>query len=203
MRQNKSALICSVMTLLLAAVMLRVSPASGQGDLTGNISGRLFFRGQPQPNLEIRIKLLQSFADLQPFALASQTVIAMGRGNVFTYTLDFDPALIDPDGVYYIDALGLLNNRIVWVTQGDTYVLTQGYPTTRQNATLIPLKQLPPPAETSGASIMQVVDQDPVLGTLSGLLKDSGLATELSSGTTQTTLFAPSNEAFAKLPAGT
>jgi uncharacterized surface protein with fasciclin (FAS1) repeats len=60
----------------------------------------------------------------------------------------------------------------------------------------------PPAADTSGMSIVQIASSDSRFSTLVAAVKAAGLADTLS-GTGPYTVFAPTNEAFAKLPAGT
>ncbi len=58
------------------------------------------------------------------------------------------------------------------------------------------------PADTSTETIVQIASADPDLSTLVSLIKQAGLADALS-GPGPFTVFAPTNEAFAKVPKAT
>jgi uncharacterized surface protein with fasciclin (FAS1) repeats len=172
------------------------------------LNGRLLIRGANAlpAGAEIRVNLLQAFDDLRPFALGTQVITATAKLSTVPYAIEFDPSLVDPDGVYYVDAMIRVDGDLRWVTTGDTFVLTRGFPADEVDVTLIPLPKATRPSDGPLAlpaeSMREVLRKDGRFDTLLSLAEDAGLSEALDVGGAQTTLFAPTDAAFAKMPAG-
>ena len=69
-------------------------------------------------------------------------------------------------------------------------------------ALTVPVATAAPAREEASPTIAGVAAKTPQLSTLLSLVKQAGLADELS-GTTMLTVFAPTNAAFAKVPKAT
>jgi uncharacterized surface protein with fasciclin (FAS1) repeats/uncharacterized lipoprotein YbaY len=185
------------------AVTPTVTPAPAAG-----MTGRLLIRGANTlpAGADIRVNLLQAFDDARPFPLGTQAITSTAKTRTVPYSISYDPALVDPDGVYYLDAMIRVDGVLRWVTTGDSYVLTRGFPMDKVDLTLIPLPQAARPASglmaLPAASMRDVLAQDGRFDTLLSLADDAGLAGALQDGDAQTTLFAPTDEAFAQMPAG-
>jgi uncharacterized surface protein with fasciclin (FAS1) repeats/uncharacterized lipoprotein YbaY len=181
-----------------------LAPAQAQaypGTLTGTLN--ILNAGDVPAGAVIVINLLQQFNDLRPFALGTQTITVTKALPAMPYEITYDPALVDAKGQYYVDAMIFIGNDIRWVTTGDSAVLTRGAPVDRMDLRLVPLRGPAPAAQqNTGESMLDVLKGNGNFGTLISLASDAGLSGALESGNAQTTLFAPTDDAFERLPAG-
>jgi uncharacterized surface protein with fasciclin (FAS1) repeats len=141
---------------------------------------------------------------MRPFALGTQTITVTAASPALAYEITYDPALVDARYTYYIDAMIYVGNSLRWVTTGDTSVLTKDRPVDVMDLRLVPLRSAPMPAQAvPGESMIDVLEGNGNFDTLIGLINDAGLQTALETGTAQSTLFAPTDDAFERMPAGT
>lgn len=204
---NTSAHLARACCLIAIAAGIGSSPGHAQAP-AATLSGRLLIRGGNvlPAGAEIRVNLLQAFDDFKPFALGTQVITPTAKASTVPYAIAFDPSLVDPDGVYYVDAMIRVDGDLRWVTTGDTFVLTRGFPSDKVDVTLIPLPQATRPNSgpltLPAESMREVLRKDGRFDTLLSLTDAAGLSEALEAGDAQTTLFAPTDAAFAKMPGG-
>jgi uncharacterized surface protein with fasciclin (FAS1) repeats len=192
--------------LASAFVLSALAPAQAAtypGKLTGTL--KIIKADEVPAGAVIRINLLQQFNDLRPFALGTQTITvtrAAPAMPVLPYEITYDPSIVDAKGQYYVDALIYAGNDIRWVTTGDTSVLTRGNPIEKRDLRLVPLQKVLPAQPASGESMMDVLKGNGNFGTLINMLSEAGLQSALETGNAQTTLFAPTDDAFERMTAG-
>lgn len=150
----------------------------------------------------ITVNLLQELSDMRPFALGTQTITTTASSSALAYEITYDPALVDARFTYYVDAMIYVGNDLRWVTTGDTSVLTKGRPIETMDLRLVPLRGTAQAQQTSGESMIDVLRGDDRFATLLDLIQDAGLQNALETGNAQSTLFAPTDDAFERLPAG-
>ncbi len=190
--------------LLCACVWSGFAPAQAAA-LPGKLTGlmNIINAADVPAGAVITINLLQQFNDLRPFALGTQTITVTKALPAMPYEIAYDPSRVDAKGQYYVDALIFVGNDIRWVTTGDTYVLTGGHPIDKMDLRLVPLRGPAPAAQqTPGESMADVLRGDGRFDTLISMMNDAGLMNALQSGNAQTTLFAPTDDAFERMPAG-
>jgi uncharacterized surface protein with fasciclin (FAS1) repeats/uncharacterized lipoprotein YbaY len=189
--------------LALAIVLSGFAPARAV-TYPGKISGALSILNASElpAGATFTINLLQELPDMRPFALGTQMLTITDSAQALAYEVAYDPALVDARFTYYVDAMIYVGNDLRWVTTGDTSVLTRGRPIDKMDLRLVPLRPPALPQQTPAESMIDVLRGDGRFLTLLGLLQDAGLQNALESGNTQSTLFAPTDDAFERLPAG-
>lgn len=190
--------------LLCAIVCSEFDPAQA-APLSGKLTGlmNIINHADVPAGALITINLLQQFNDLRPFALGTQTITVTKALPAMPYEITYDPSQVDAKGQYYVDALIFVGNDIRWVTTGDTDVLTGGNPIDKMDLRLVPLRGPAPAAQqTPGESMADVLQSDGRFDTLISMMNEAGLMNALQNGNAQTTLFAPTDDAFERMPAG-
>ena len=94
-------------------------------------------------------------------------------------------------------------DEITFITTGDTYILTRGYPANRLDVVVRPVRPaqaIPASTSATSRSMLDVLSADPRFKIMRSLVEEAGLAQALSDGNAQMTLFAPTDEAFLQLP---
>lgn len=198
--------IIAVSWLACAFVLSGLAPAQA-ASYPGKLTGTLFIiKADDVPaGAVITINLLQQFDDLRPFALGTLTITVTQTAPAsasMPYEISYDPSIVNAKGQYYVDALIYVGNDIRWVTTGDTSVLTRGNPIDKKDLRLVPLRATPQAQPMSGESMVDVLKGNGNFGTLISMMNEAGLMGALESGNAQTTLFAPTDDAFERMPAG-
>lgn len=194
-----------VALLFVCACMWRGAAPAQAAEYPGTMTGTMTILNADEvpAGAVITINLLQQFNDLRPFAIGTQVITVTQIAPAMPYTITYDPSIVDAKGRYYVDALIFVNDDIRWVTTGDTSVLTFDHPLDKMDLRLVPLRGPAPAAQqTPGESMADVLRSDGRFDTLIDIADDAGLLNALESGNAQTTLFAPTDDAFERMPAG-
>jgi uncharacterized surface protein with fasciclin (FAS1) repeats len=181
------------------------APAAAQQPLSGKLTGNILFRPRATiaTDAQVSVKLLQMLRDLPPLAIATEKLTLTGNIASLPYEINYDPSFIDPDGLYYVDVLVTEGDEITYITTGDTYVLTRGYPAIRLDVVVRsarPVQAIPVSTSAASRSMLDVLSADPRFKIMRSLVEEAGLSQALSDGSAQMTLFAPTDEAFLQLP---
>lgn len=172
--------------------------------LSGVLTGEVFYlqRIALPDNAVLTVRLMQVMADAAP-SIVSQTIQTQGMQVPFPFELKYDPRQIDPEGAYIVDALITVNGRVRWAPVEMNYVLTNGAPATDVRIRVNPVASVgqrdSQPA--AAADVVAALSSDPRFSTLVSLASEAGLVETLTN-LKDSTIFAPTNDAFAKLPAG-
>jgi uncharacterized lipoprotein YbaY/membrane-bound inhibitor of C-type lysozyme len=172
--------------------------------LSGVLTGEVFYlqRIALPDNAVLTLRLMQVMADAAP-SIVSQTIQTQGMQVPFPFELKYDPRQIDPEGAYIVDALITVNGRVRWAPVEMNYVLTNGAPATDVRIRVNPVASVgqrdSQPA--AAADVVAALSSDPRFSTLVSLASEAGLVETLTN-LKDSTIFAPTNDAFAKLPAG-
>jgi len=202
---NHARYVVGMVVMMALMVAHAPTPAAAQGPLSGTLTGNILFRPRATiaTDAQVSVKLLQMLRDLPPLAIATQKLTLTGNIASVPYEINYDPSFIDPDGLYYVDVLVTEGDEFTYITTGDTYVLTRGYPANRLDVVMRAARPaLAIPAATSAAAktMLDVLSADPRFKIMRSLVEEAGLSQSLNDGSAQMTLFAPTDEAFQQLP---
>jgi uncharacterized lipoprotein YbaY len=181
-----------------------VVPTATTPAFSGVLTGEVYylqFIALPEDAV-VTVRLRQVLPDVAP-AVASQTIEAKGKQQPFPFKLTYDPTKIDPEGVYIVEAVITEKGKVRWAQVEQNYVLTNGAPATNVRVRVSQVASVgqrdAQPA--AAADVVAALSADPRFSTLVSLASEAGLVdalTKLQNGT----IFAPTNDAFAALPAG-
>ena len=184
-------------------------PSSLSGILTGTVTYRQRIALPPQAVVEVQLQDV-SRADAPGIVLGSQMFQTGPSQAPFSFELRYAPELIAPNGSYAVRARVTVDGDLAWTNTEIVGVLTRGQPATGvevvvnqvEKAPESPAPQTPvTPVLTVTNAIVDVLASDPRFATLAAAIEAAGLTDTLQSAG-PFTLFAPTNDAFAKLPEG-
>lgn len=99
----------------------------------GKVTGSVFYRERVtlDPAAVIAVELVDDTrADAAAQVISSQNIKAQGRNVPIAFELLFDPMAIDSTHSYAVNAKILVNDKLVWVSDTHSPVLTRGAPPT-------------------------------------------------------------------------
>ena len=171
---------------------------------SGKLSGEVYylqFISLPEDAV-VTVRLRQVLPDVAP-AIAKQTIETKGKQQPFSFELTYDPATIDPEGVYLVEAIITEKGKVRWAQVEQNYVLTHGAPA---DGVRVRVSQVASVGQTdaqpaAAADVVAALSSDPRFSTLVSLVSEAGLVDVLT-GLKDSTVFAPTNDAFTNLPAG-
>jgi putative lipoprotein len=139
------------MFALVFAVVLLALPglASAQGATA--VSGTLSYRERvalPATAI-VTVQVAQVFADRAPQVIAEQRFTTNGAQPPFRYSLPYDPARVDPNSTYTVQANITVGGQTYFRTNTLYPAITRGNPTQNVNITLVAASSLP---NTSGGA---------------------------------------------------
>lgn len=172
--------------------------------LNGVLTGEVYylqFIALPEDAV-VTVRLREVLPDVAP-AIASQTIETKGKQQPFPFELTYDRMKINPESAYIVEAVITENGKVRWAPVEQNYVLTNGAPATdvRIRVTQVASVGQKDSQPAAAADVVAALSSDPRFSTLVSLVSQAGLVealTNLKGGT----VFAPTNDAFASLPAG-
>ncbi len=170
---------------------------------SGKLSGEVYylqFISLPEDAV-VTVRLRQVLPDVAP-AIAKQTIETKGKQQPFSFELTYDPATIDPEGVYLVEAIITEKGKVRWAQVEQNYVLTHGAPADGVRVRVSQVASVgQSDAQPAAADVVAALSSDPRFSTLVSLVSEAGLVDVLT-GLKDSTVFAPTNDAFTNLPAG-
>ncbi len=146
------------------AVALLALPALARAQGANTVSGTITYRDRVAlpANAVVTVQIARVWADRGPEVIAEQSFATNGAQPPLAYSIAYDPARIDQNGSYTVEASIKVNDQVRYSTNTIVPVITRGAPT--QNVTVILVARTLP--NTSGGAWLLVVTGVALLGAL-------------------------------------
>lgn len=130
-----------LVVLMLMLLLAAVAPASAQ---TASVTGTVTYvqRIALPPDAVITVQLEDiSLADAPSVLIAEQVIPAEGRQVPFPYVLEYDPAVIVDNHSYNVRATIKQGEKLLFISDTITPVITRGAPTENVEIIVVPVAQ--------------------------------------------------------------